>query len=147
MQARPDAGDAELAAAVGRLGLQDWLAALPQGLDTRVGERGSDLSAGERQLVALLRAELVGPDVLVLDEATSSVDAAMDARLSATIEELAKGRTMVVIAHRLSTAARADRIAVMELGRLMEVGTHDELASAAGPYARMAADWTAGVGG
>jgi ATP-binding cassette subfamily B protein len=134
------------AAAARRIGLADWLDGLPQGLGTRVGERGGGLSAGERQLVALLRAELMGPDVLVLDEATSSVDAALDARLAATIAELARGRTLVVIAHRLSTAARADRIAVMELGRLVELGSHDELVAAGGTYARMAADWRAGVG-
>lgn len=145
-QARPGGGTPDPAAAARRIGLADWLGSLPEGLETRVGERGGGLSAGERQLVALLRAELTGPDVLVLDEATSSVDAALDARLAATIAELARGRTLVVIAHRLSTAARADRIAVMELGRLVELGTHDELVAAGGTYARMAADWRAGVG-
>ena len=142
---RPEATDVELIAAIQRLGLDDWFASLPAGLSTRVGERGADLSAGERQLVALVRSEVVGPDVLVLDEATSSVDAATEERLAAAIDRVAKGRTMVVIAHRLSTAARMDRIAVMEHGRLVEFGTHSELVVAEGPYARSVAAWTASL--
>jgi ATP-binding cassette, subfamily B, bacterial len=136
------ATDAEILAAMDRLGLADWLDSLPEGLNTKVGERGSELSAGERQLVALLRAEVIGPDVLVLDEATSSVDAAMEARLAAATHELGRGRTMIVIAHRISTAARADRIAVIDHGRVVEMGSHDELTASDGPYARLAASFS-----
>jgi ATP-binding cassette, subfamily B, bacterial len=142
---RPGASPESVDEAVDRLGLSDWLASLSSGLATRVGERGAELSAGERQLVALLRAEVVHPDVLILDEATSSVDAAMEARLAKTIAEMARGRTMIVIAHRLSTAARADRIAVMQDGRLAEIGTHDELVAARGRYASLLDDWMAGI--
>jgi putative ABC transport system ATP-binding protein len=142
---RPAASDADLHAALARLGLGDWVAALPDGLAPRGGERGWVQSAGERQLVALIRAEVMDPDVLVLDEATSSVDAATEARLADTIDRIALGRTMVVIAHRLSTAARCDRIAVLHHGRLVELGTHDDLVQARGRYASSLADWSAGV--
>ena len=141
----PDRTDDEVMAAFARLGLSEWLTGLPLGLATRVGERGSELSAGERQLVALARAELLAPDVLVLDEATSSVDAAMETRVSEAIERLAAGRTTVVIAHRLSTAARADAIAVFDHGRLLEHGTHEALLQAEGAYAAFVARWTDGV--
>jgi ATP-binding cassette, subfamily B, bacterial len=123
--------------------LRDWVDTLPAGLDTQVGERGGELSAGERQLVALLRASVADPDILVLDEATSSVDAATEVRLARTIDSLARGRTSVVIAHRLSTAARADRIVVMADGRVVEHGTHSDLVAADGAYARLYADWSA----
>ena len=141
----PDRTDDDVIAAFGRLGLSEWLMGLPLGLATRVGERGSELSAGERQLVALARAELLVPDVLVLDEATSSVDAAMESRVSAAIERLAAGRTTVVIAHRLSTAARADAIAVIDSGRLVEHGSHDALLRAEGAYAAFVARWSEAV--
>ena len=100
---------------------------MPDGLDTEVGQRGAQLSAGERQLVALVRASLVDPDVLVLDEATSSVDALTEVRIARALEKLAAGRTTIAIAHRLSTAARADRVLVLEHGRLVEDGPHVEL--------------------
>src|SRR5205085_11450291 len=104
----PRATDAEVRLAFSELGLESWLATLPDGLRTMVGERGEHLSAGERQLVALARAYVASPSCLVLDEATSAVDAALEARLARALESLSRGRTSVTIAHRLSTAARAD---------------------------------------
>jgi putative ABC transport system ATP-binding protein len=139
--ARPDASRAEVEQLVERLDVGDWLETLPDGLDTRVGERGESLSAGERQLVALLRAGVVDPDVLVLDEATSSVDALTEVRISHALTRLAEGRTTLAIAHRLSTAARADRVLVLEGGRLVEDGHHDELVAAGGAYARLYDAW------
>ena len=141
----PQLLEASLVAAIERLGLSDWIAQLPEGLTTTVGERGSALSAGERQLVALVRAEVMAPEVLILDEATSSVDAGTEARLAATIDELSRGRTTIVIAHRLSTAARADAVAVFDAGRVVEYGTHESLIAANGHYARLVADWNESV--
>jgi ABC-type multidrug transport system fused ATPase/permease subunit len=123
------------------LDVQDWVDSLPDGLDTRVGERGESLSAGERQLVALLRAGVADPDVLVLDEATSSVDALTEVRISRALAHLAEGRTTIAIAHRLSTAARADRVLVLENGHLVEDGHHDELVGAGGTYQRLFEAW------
>ena len=110
---------------------------------TRVGERGEQLSAGERQLVALLRAGVADPDVLVLDEATSSVDALTEVRISRALSHLAEGRTTIAIAHRLSTAARADRVLVLDEGVLVEDGTHDELIGGGGVYRRLYDAWVA----
>lgn len=141
--ARPALSLADIERAVLDLGLGDWLESLPDGLDTEVGQRGSALSAGERQLVALVRASLVDPDVLVLDEATSSVDALTEVRLTRALDKLAAGRTTISIAHRLSTAARADRVLVLEHGRLVQDGPHTELVGASGPYARMYEAWVA----
>jgi ATP-binding cassette, subfamily B, bacterial len=141
----PELSQALLVGAIERLGLSDWIAQLPEGLATMVGERGGALSAGERQLVALVRAEVMAPEVLLLDEATSSVDAGTEARLAATIDELSRGRTTIVIAHRLSTAARADAVAVFDAGRVVEYGTHDSLIAADGHYARLVADWNESV--
>ena len=126
---------------VARLDVGDWVESLPDGLMTAVGERGEQLSAGERQLVALLRAGVADPDVLVLDEATSSVDALTEVRISRALTHLAEGRTTIAIAHRLSTAARADRVLVLDDGRLVEDGHHDELVAAGGTYARLYAAW------
>ena len=124
------------------LGIGDWIRAMPLGLDTEVGERGALLSAGERQLVVLARTRACNPDVLILDEATSSVDATTEARLAETIMALASGRTTVVIAHRLTTAARADRILVMSDGRVVEDGPPAELLSDPdGHYARLWNAW------
>ncbi len=123
------------------LGLADWLASTPKGLDTQVGTRGELLSAGERQLVSIARAYLRDPDVLILDEATSAVDPATEVRISRALEELMRGRTSVVIAHRLSTAERADLVAVMEHGELVEFGPHAELVAAGGEYARLHRAW------
>jgi putative ABC transport system ATP-binding protein len=141
--ARPDATDADLSHAVQRLGLEDWVNALPDGLETQVGQRGQALSAGERQMVALLRASLVSPDVLILDEATSSVDALTEVRLSRALEKLASNRTTISIAHRLSTAARADRVIVLSSGKVVEDGPHAELMERAGEYRRMYDSWLA----
>ena len=141
--AKPDATDAELAGAVRTLELDDWVAGLAQGLDTPVGQRGQALSAGERQMVALLRASLVNPDVLILDEATSSVDALTEVRLARALRKLSEGRTTISIAHRLSTAARADRVVVMAYGRVVEDGSHDALMALDGEYRRMYDAWLA----
>jgi ABC-type multidrug transport system fused ATPase/permease subunit len=141
--ARPGADDAAIHAVVARLDVVDWLDAMPDGLNTRVGERGEQLSAGERQLVALLRAGLADPDVLLLDEATSSVDALTEVRMSRALSHLAEGRTTIAIAHRLSTAVRADRVLVLHDGRLVEDGPHDELIRAGGTYSRLYDAWIA----
>ncbi len=144
--ARPGAGHDDIAAAFEVLGLGEWLAALPDGLATEVGERGEQLSAGERQLVALARAYLADPDVLLLDEATSAVDPLTETRLAHALARLASGRTTVAIAHRLSTAARADRVGVMEDGRLVELGSHEELVARGGVYAALFAAWMNATG-
>ena len=127
------------------LGLGEWVASLPEGLDTPVGERGDSLSAGERQLVALARAYVADPDVLVLDEATSAVDPAAEMRLQRALAGLTEGRTTVTIAHRLSTAEQADRVVVFDKGRVVEDGPHADLVIAGGLYARMHEAWQAGT--
>jgi ATP-binding cassette subfamily B protein len=141
---RPDATDAEIDAAVDALGLRSRFDALPDGIGTEVRERGSRLSAGERQLVSLARAALADPVVLVLDEATSSLDPGTEHDVERALERLMEGRTVVVVAHRLSTAARADRVAVIDAGGLAEVGTHAELLAGGGRYAQLFAAWSAG---
>jgi ATP-binding cassette subfamily B protein len=139
--ASPDATDAVLQDAFSDLELDDWLETLPNGIDTHVGQRGGSLSAGERQLVALVRAAVVRPDVLILDEATSSVDASTEVRISRALRKLALGRTTVSIAHRLSTAARAERVVLLENGRVVEDGSHDQLIAKNGHYARQYQTW------
>jgi putative ABC transport system ATP-binding protein len=141
--ARPGSTYDDLVASIVAMGLEDWLESLPDGLHTEVGQRGAQLSAGERQLVALARASLVDPDVLVLDEATSSVDALTEVRLARALDTLAAGRTTISIAHRLSTAARADRVLVLDHGRLVEDGPHAELVERGGTYSRMYDSWIA----
>ena len=126
---------------VADLDVSDWVDQLEDGLATRVGERGEQLSAGERQLVALLRAGLADPDVLILDEATSSVDALTEVTIARALERLASSRTTIAIAHRLSTAARADRVLVLDDGRLVEDGPHDDLVTAGGTYAALYDAW------
>jgi len=139
--ASPDATDALLQDAFSDLELNDWLETFPNGIDTHVGQRGGSLSAGERQLVALVRAAVVRPDVLILDEATSSVDASTEVRISRALRKLALGRTTVSIAHRLSTAARAERVILLENGRIVEDGSHDQLIAKNGRYARQYQTW------
>ena len=140
--AEPAATDAQLHEAIDALELGPRFDAFSAGLDTEVRERGSNFSAGERQLVSLVRAALADPDVVVLDEATSSLDPGTELIVAVALERLMEGRTVVVIAHRLSTAARADRIAVVQGGRIAECGGHDELVAARGIYAALHAAWT-----
>jgi ATP-binding cassette, subfamily B, bacterial len=139
---RPDLTDEQVRAAFARLGLADWLATLPAGLATRVGERGEALSVGERQLVALARAYVADPDLLVLDEATSAVDPATEVRLQRTLDTVTRGRTTVAIAHRLSTAEGADEVIVVDRGRIVQRGPHASLlADADSVYAKLYASW------
>jgi ATP-binding cassette, subfamily B, bacterial len=140
---RPSVTDAELVAAFADLGLADWLESLPDGLETEVGQRGESLSAGERQLVALARANIADPDLLVLDEATSAVDPGTEVRINAALERLMAGRTSVTIAHRLSTAEAADQILVFDAGRIVERGPHAALVGAGGVYSQLHASWIA----
>ncbi|CAA9226480.1 MAG: Heterodimeric efflux ABC transporter, permease/ATP-binding subunit 2 [uncultured Acidimicrobiales bacterium] len=142
---KPGASDAEIHAAFADLGLDDWLAGLAHGLDTPAGERGDSLSVGERQLVSLARAYLADPYCLILDEATSAVDPATEVRLAEAVESLSRGRTTIAIAHRLSTAERADLVLVMEHGRLVEQGRHADLVEAGGPYAKLHERWVSGT--
>jgi ATP-binding cassette, subfamily B, bacterial len=139
--ARPDAPDAEVLEACEAVGLGELLDRLPEGLHTPVHERGVSLSSGERQLLALARAFLARPRVLVLDEATSNLDLRSEARIEAALDTLLEGRTAVLIAHRLATAMRADRIAVVHDGRIVEIGSHEDLVAAGGRYAAMVATW------
>jgi len=143
---RPGATDEEVHEALRLIGSDERFSSLPEGLDTEVRERGSRLSAGERQLVSLARAALANPEVLVLDEATSSLDPGTEADVEGAMAALMEGRTVLVIAHRLSTAERADRVAVVDAGGLAELGTHDELVDAGGRYAALYSSWSGGAG-
>ena len=139
--AKPTATETELLRALDNIGLRERFEALPEGLDTQVRERGSRLSAGERQLVALSRAALVDPAVLVLDEATSNLDPGTEMLVEAALEKLMIGRSVIVVAHRLSTVQRADKIAVVADAKISEIGTHDELIALNGHYALLASTW------
>jgi ATP-binding cassette, subfamily B, bacterial len=143
--AHPDATDEEVRSALERIGELDRFESLPDGLETDVQTRGVRLSAGERQLVGIARVALADPTVIVLDEATSSLDPATEAAVERALAAVAEGRTVVTIAHRLSTAERADRVAVMEHGRLVEVASHEELVQQGDRYARLWASWQAGL--
>ena len=138
---RPEASDDELWSACAAVGADDFVRALPDGLDTQVGERGVQLSAGQRQLVAFARALVADPRILVLDEATSNVDLHTEGRIEDGLRRLLAGRTAIVIAHRLSTIRQAARIVVLEHGRIVESGSHDELIEARGAYWELYRDW------
>lgn len=141
----PAAGPREVRTAFLELGLDGWVSSLPEGIDTQVGERGGNLSAGERQLVALVRAWISGPDLLLLDEATSAVDPALDVQLRRAMDRLTAGRTSVTIAHRLATAESADEVLIFDSGRLVERGTHQDLVAGGGVYAALYEDWISGT--
>jgi ATP-binding cassette subfamily B protein len=143
--ARPDAADDEVWEAVRAVGLADVVERMPEGLDTIVHERGQSLSSGERQLIALARAFLAHPRVLVLDEATSNLDLASETKIEAALDRLLEARTAVLIAHRLTTAMKADRIVVVDQGGIVEVGSHRELVGRGGRYAAMYATWISHV--
>ncbi|MDW3220260.1 MAG: ABC transporter ATP-binding protein [Acidimicrobiales bacterium] len=144
--ARPEATDADVRDALDRIGVLPRFETLPEGLATEVQERGSRLSAGEKQLVSLARAALADPAVLILDEATSSVDPGTEAMVETAMETLMDGRTVIAIAHRLSTSERCDRVAVIADGRLAELGGHDELVASGGHYAELYEAWVRGLG-
>ncbi|SDT48556.1 ATP-binding cassette, subfamily B [Actinoplanes derwentensis] len=139
--ARPDAPESAIRAAVDAVGLRDLVDRSPDGLDTVLHERGQSVSSGERQLIALARVFVAEPRVVVLDEATSSLDLRSELRVEAAIQRLLEGRTAILVAHRLSTARRADRVIVVDAGGIREQGTHDDLLAAGGHYATMYATW------
>ena len=138
---RPGASDTDVADAVEALDLGSWVSQLPSGLDTPAGERGEGISVGERQLVALIRAQLADAGLLILDEATSAVDPDTEVRMANALQRLSRGRTTISIAHRLSTAERADLVLVMDRGRIVESGTHADLVTHGGIYAALHIDW------
>ncbi len=137
----PQASEGDVRRALTDLGLDTWVEGLPLGLATQVGQRGESLSAGERQLVAIVRAYLADPDLLVLDEATSAVDPATEVRLQRALDSLTRGRTSIAIAHRLSTAQAADEVIVVDAGRVVERGPHARLVTDSGVYAALHASW------
>jgi ATP-binding cassette subfamily B protein len=142
---REGATDRDVDTALEELGLGEWVDSLPEGMDTMTGERGEALSVGERQLVALARAQIASPGLLILDEATSAVDPGTERRITEALRRLSEGRTVVTIAHRLSTAELADHVFVFDAGRLVEQGTHEELVAARGVYGRLHDSWLGNV--
>jgi ATP-binding cassette subfamily B protein len=138
---RPDAGEEQIRAAAGAVGVEEFISELDRGYDTEIGERGAQVSAGQRQLIAFARALIADPRILVLDEATSNVDLHTEGRIEEGLRRLLAGRTSIVIAHRLSTIRQADRIVVLERGQIAEQGTHDELVAAEGRYFQLYRDW------
>jgi ATP-binding cassette subfamily B protein len=138
---RPEADEAQIRAAAAAVGVDVFIAELERGYDTQVGERGAQLSAGQRQLIAFARALIADPRILLLDEATSNVDLQTEARIEQGLRRLLAGRTAIVIAHRLSTIRQAARIVVLEQGSIAEQGTHDELIAAEGRYYELYRDW------
>jgi ATP-binding cassette subfamily B protein len=144
--AKPEADDRQIRAVCIEMGIDDWVDSLPDGLDTEVRERGGRFSAGERQLVALARAFLADPAVIVLDEATSNLDPETEAKVERALNVVLNSRTAVVIAHRLNSAERADRIVMMDSGRIIAKGRHHDLVAAGGPYAHLVEVWSRGAG-
>jgi ATP-binding cassette, subfamily B, bacterial len=143
--ADPEASDEAVLHALNQIGARERFDALPEGIHTDVQTRGVRLSAGERQLVGIARVALADPAVIVLDEATSSLDPATEAAVERALAAVVEGRTVINIAHRLSTAERADRVVVMDGGHVVEVASHDELVAQGERYARLWASWQAGV--
>jgi ATP-binding cassette subfamily B protein len=140
--AKTDATDEEVAAAMARIGVLEHFVHLEDGLHTEVRERGSRFSAGERQLVSLARAALADSEILVLDEATSSLDPGTEVEVEVALTKLMEGKTVIVIAHRLSTAERADMVAVVDQGGIVEMGTHPDLIHRGGAYAALFGSWS-----
>ena len=141
----PDATRSQVEAAARAVGADQVIAGLPDGYDTQVGERGALLAAGEKQLVAFARAWIADPALLILDEATSNLDAASEARITDALQRLRSGRTTIIIAHRLTTIAQADQIAVVSDGRIVESGTPAELRARGGRFADLFTRWLAGA--